>query len=543
MDAVAEAARMGRLYGALSQVNQAIARSKTPAHLLRAVCHALVDRGELVLVWVGHPDPVQRRVHPLVHAGNDGGYLSRIVVSTEDEPGGRGPTGLAYRTSRPYICNDFLSDPATAPWRAAVGEQAIGASAALPILIDGQPHYVLNVYARERGYFRDKEVGLLLEVAADLSFALEALAQEALRREAEHLAQREQHFSLAMIESMPGILYFYDEQGRFLRWNQNFMRVSGYSADEIAHMHPLDFFAPDDKALLADKIAEVHASGEASVEADFLSKDGRRTPYVFTGKRVMFDGVPCLVGVGMDIAARRQAQLDLEDHARRLQATSRKLMDVQEAERRSLARELHDSVGQELTALSLNLSIIRATLPTGVPEAIAARLQDSQTLLEDTTRHLRNVMVALRPPGLDELGLMAALRDHAQKVAQRSGLKLQISGADPQPRLPAATEIALFRIAQEALHNSVKHADATELGLVLQPAPGGAWYLQIWDDGRGFDASRRVGQGLDRMGTTTMRERAEAIGARLQLDARPGRGTRITVDLPPSAQAAAQPAS
>jgi signal transduction histidine kinase len=95
------------------------------------------------------------------------------------------------------------------------------------------------------------------------------------------------------------------------------------------------------------------------------------------------------------------------------------------------------------------------------------------------------------------------------------------------------------------LHNTVKHADAKEMGLVLQPSPGGAWYLQIWDDGRGFDPGRRVGQGLDRMGTTTMRERAEAIGARLQLDARPGRGTRITVELPPPlpAQAAAHAAS
>jgi signal transduction histidine kinase len=282
--------------------------------------------------------------------------------------------------------------------------------------------------------------------------------------------------------------------------------------------------------LLAEKIAQVYEDGESCVEASFLSKDGSTRPHFFTGKRVMFDGVPCLIGVGIDVTVQKQAQQELEAYAHRLQAVSRQLLEVQENERRMLARELHDSVGQELTALSLNLSIINSVLPGDVADMVRSRLDDSQTLLENTTQHLRNVMIELRPPGLDELGLLPALRDHAQRVAQRSGFVLHIQGAEPQPRLPATTEIALFRIAQEALNNTVKHAQAQSIRVDLHESQGQV-RLVVADDGCGFAPLSSPSKGPYRMGMTTMRERAEAIGARLHIESGPGLGTQIVVEL------------
>lgn len=128
------------------------------------------------------------------------------------------------------------------------------------------------------------------------------------RRQAEAVVDREQRFSKSLIESMPGIFYLYDQTGRFRRWNRNFETVSGYGADEIARMHPLDFFDPDVRPLLEQRIGHVFETGEATVEAPFRSKDGRTTPYFFTGKRVVYDGAPCLVGVGVDIAERKRAE-------------------------------------------------------------------------------------------------------------------------------------------------------------------------------------------------------------------------------------------
>jgi PAS domain S-box-containing protein len=123
------------------------------------------------------------------------------------------------------------------------------------------------------------------------------------------------------IEAMPGIFYFYDMTGRFLRWNRNFERVSGYSGAEIAGMHPLDFFAPGEKELLTERIGKVFELGEATVEAGFVSKDGTSTPYFFTGRRVRGAGADFLTGVGVDISDKRRAESDLRRSEHRFRTT------------------------------------------------------------------------------------------------------------------------------------------------------------------------------------------------------------------------------
>jgi PAS domain S-box-containing protein len=146
-------------------------------------------------------------------------------------------------------------------------------------------------------------------------------AREAESRHAEARAESERRFSDTMIESMPGILYFYDERGKFLRWNRNFERVSGYTGEEIANMTPLDFFAPADRPELQRRIGEVFERGESSVEAFFRAKDGGGTPYFFTGRGVEFEGRRCLVGVGIDITERHRAEAALHASEERYRTT------------------------------------------------------------------------------------------------------------------------------------------------------------------------------------------------------------------------------
>jgi PAS domain S-box-containing protein len=178
------------------------------------------------------------------------------------------------------------------------------------------------------GFFQDKEIELLEEAAVDISFALDNLAREEDRRQARAQAEREKKFSDTMIESMPGVLYFYDRNGRFLRWNRNFETVSGYSSDEIARIHPLDFFAHDDRILLQERIAEVFEKGESAIEAPLLARDGTSTPFFFTGKQVSYDDISCLVGVGIDVSDRKEAELALQKSEHRYRSTLDNILEA-----------------------------------------------------------------------------------------------------------------------------------------------------------------------------------------------------------------------
>ena len=131
------------------------------------------------------------------------------------------------------------------------------------------------------------------------------------RRRAEALALSEKRFSDTMIDSMPGVIYFFDQDGNFLRWNRNLERVSGYSTEEIARMRPLEFFAVADRPLIEARIAETLALGESSVEARLLAKDGSTRSYMLSGRRVEYNGASCLLGSGIDIEALKEAEISL----------------------------------------------------------------------------------------------------------------------------------------------------------------------------------------------------------------------------------------
>jgi PAS domain S-box-containing protein/diguanylate cyclase (GGDEF)-like protein len=303
-----EVARLSRLYAALSQINQAIVMNRNRDELFEKICSALIEHGGFLMAWIGWHNPESHQIDPIAVCGDDSGYIASIKVYGDDRPEGRGPTGTSFRSGRPYICNDMLNDPATLPWRDEIVRRGFRASAVFPISQNNRVCGTLTVYADHPDFFQQEEIALLEEAASDVSFALDNLAREEQRRQAEIEAQNEKLFSDTMIESMPGIMYFFNERGQYLRWNRNFETVSGYSATEIARMHPLDFFSNEEKHALEQRIAEVFEAGESSIEASLVAKDGKATPYFFTGRRVEFSGMTCLIGMGIDISERKSIE-------------------------------------------------------------------------------------------------------------------------------------------------------------------------------------------------------------------------------------------
>ena len=222
----------------------------------------------------------------------------------------------------------------------------------------------------------------------------------------------------------------------------------------------------------------------------------------------------------------------LEVGRERLQALSRQMVEMQESERYLIARELHDKVGQNLTTLSINLNIVRSQVSAESAARVDARLADTLRLVEETMERTRDVMAELRPPVLDDYGLFAALRWYGESCASRMDLAVTVEGQELDQRLPPFIENVLFRIAQEALTNAAKHAQATRATVALQ-TDGETAYLVIADDGIGFDSTRpAVPDGGQGWGLAIMRERAEAVGGRFRIESRPRQGTRVIVEVP-----------
>jgi signal transduction histidine kinase len=236
-----------------------------------------------------------------------------------------------------------------------------------------------------------------------------------------------------------------------------------------------------------------------------------------------------MLGCHIDITERKRAEQELQQSFSRLQELSRRIVEVDETGRRNINRELHDRVGQNLYALSLNLQLIRTQLPTQLAAAVGERLADAQQLAGSTVQHIRDVMAELRPPTLDDYGLLAALRTYARPFSARLGAPVAVHGEETVPRLPLATETALFRIAQEALTNVAKHARAKRVEITLVPNAKHVT-LTIGDDGGGFEAESAI-RGRESWGMKIMRERAEAVGATLRIESAPGRGTRVIIEV------------
>ncbi|MGZ5126571.1 MAG: histidine kinase [Burkholderiales bacterium] len=229
------------------------------------------------------------------------------------------------------------------------------------------------------------------------------------------------------------------------------------------------------------------------------------------------------------IEVRQTAETELRDLANRLRALSRRLIEVEETERRAVNRELHDRIGQNLAVLNLNLELVRTQLPENAPADLKTRLTDARAMVEITAKEVRNVMADLRPPALDDYGLVAALGTYVDSFVERTGITVSFTGEHVAPRLPLVTETALFRIAQEALTNVAKHARAQHVKLTVQSSSGSV-VLSVADDGVGF-AACATGTAPSSWGLTTMRERADAVGAHLSIESVCALGTRVVVEV------------
>lgn len=464
----------------------------------------------------------------------------------------------------------------------------------------------------------------------------------------------EKKFSESIINSLPGIFYLYDREGKFLQWNKNFEIVTGYSAEEISGMHPLDFFDVNEKKIIRAEIETAFKTGKAEVEAHLLTQSGKKIPYYLNGYHGNFGGTDYLMGVGIDITERTKALtslkeseekyrylfnnspaviiiwdvetwaileanegtpqhygysreeflnltvIDIRPHedqemvknfskmmlasahekirkiwrhqkkngelmymdisSHRINYNNRKailslakditsqvlaeeqlketyddirrlnahLQTVREEERTSIAREIHDELGQQLTALKMDIAWLGRKIPNN-EKIVSDKLTDMTNIIDATVANVRRISTNLRPGILDDLGLIAALEWQSGEFQKRTGIQCDFFTNMTDIKLGRDLTTGVFRIYQEALTNVMRHANATSLSTGLNQTKNDLT-LYIQDNGVGFETNDAKNKRS--LGITGMKERALMLGGQLTIQSEKGVGTLVILKIP-----------
>jgi len=336
----------------------------------------------------------------------------------------------------------------------------------------------------------------------------------------------------AIVESSNDAILIRGLDRTILSWNIAAERLFGWSAQEAVGQS-INLILPPERVGTLRRSVEGAVRGESlsPVETTHLRKDGARiaTHVTFSPVKDPQGKVIAHSYTVRDMTELKRKEEALRGYVNRLRKLSYRLRTVEEKERHTISRELHDRIGQELSTLGLILGSLGAKLSQESLHTVEKQLHDMQSLLKSMVANVRDVMAELRPPVLDDYGLLAALRQLAVEFAQRSGIATELSGVDLQSRLPPIVETAMFRISQEALNNIAKHAQAKNVEIGLHEVSGRVM-LDIADDGVGFDPNEAP-PGKQHWGLTIMRERAEAVGVVFRLESASGAGTRIVLEV------------
>jgi len=392
------------------------------------------------------------------------------------------------------------------------------------------------------------------------------------RRRAEMaLRETEERFRLLVQSVREYAIFFLDPLGRVVSWNNGAERLKGYRAEEILGKHLSSFYLPEDVAAgRPERILEEAAQrGQSQDEGWRMRKDGSRfwASVVVTALRNAKGSLRGFAKVTRDmterhgkdetlakakellelrveqrttvlgrvnlelrteIAERARAEQQLRASLDQLRALAARLQSVREEERTSIAREIHDELGQACTAIKMDLALIRRKA-TRRQTRLLAKVNSATQLVDGMIVTLRRIASDLRPRTLDDLGLLAALEWQAQEFESRTGIRCRITLPKEPLELDAERSTAIFRIFQESLTNVARHAHATRVDARLERVSNDLFF-EVHDNGKGFDAGDIKAR--NSLGLVGMQERAHLLNGELKLESVPGAGTSLALRIP-----------
>jgi PAS domain S-box-containing protein len=401
----------------------------------------------------------------------------------------------------------------------------------------------------ERGYTKNREYHIITKDGSTILVAMNTAIMKDVdgkptgfvavsrditeRKESEKALRESEEFSSSLLNNAPNPVLVINPDTSVRYVNPALEKLTGFSSAELINRKiPYPWWTEETLEKTSKELKEAMSKGAERLEIMFQKKNGERFWVEITSRPIRRHGeLDHYLSNWVDITERKKAEEELQHHSERLRVMAMQLSDAQERERQRLSQELHDRVGQNLTALGINLSMVRTQLPEEAVAPVRSILDDSQSVLEQTAEIIRDVMADLRPPVLEDYGLVAALRWYADRFASRTGISVTVQGKGLIPRLNTSSENTLFRIVQETLTNVAKHAQATKVTVIVVVKKR-AVRLVITDDGVGFNVADVINSNVQQgWGLTTMSERVKSLGGSFDIESRPGHGTRVIVEI------------
>jgi PAS domain S-box-containing protein len=426
---------------------------------------------------------------------------------------GEGLAGRVWASGEPFAVDDYHRWPNRRP-----EFEFIRAAVAIPLHVGSEVAGVIGLARTEKARaFNASDMGLVSRFARMASLAL---TNARLYDE----AQRSEHRYRTLVETSSEWIWSMDIEGRHTSSNAAVRDILGYEPDEILGKASQDLMHPDDRAeveaWLPDAVAE--RRGWSNLVIRWRHKDGSYRWLESNGVPILDDQGQLVGywGADRDVTERVRAG----EERRRLLA---ELVRLQEEERKRIATEIHDDPVQAMTAVEMRLESLRRRVRE--PEEVRALDQLSASVSEAIAR-LRRLLVELRPPRLDHEGLPSALRGLLDRLRDDTGAAVRLDDRSVDD-IPVEARTVLFRVAQEALANIRKHADASHVRVIVAQRNGGV-ALRIRDDGRGFHPARTKDDRAGHLGLVSMRERAELAGGKFRITSAPDAGTTVDVWVP-----------
>ena len=531
-----ELRKVNRALEAMSAINQTLIRSANEEQFLNEACRIICETGGYIMTWIGYlQQDREKTVKPAAWYGVEEGYLSLIKITADDGPFSKGPVGKALKAGKTYIVHNLEKEWDNRLWIEAAKKRGYSSIISLPLKQDKKILGSITIYSENANSFDKEETSLLERLADDISFGVSALRSRSEKEKAEQFLRESEDRYRSLVELSPEAIIVHSE-GKIMYANNSSVKYLCAAGREdligksMADLVPVQY--KDEIHSRIQKSKENHTYAEP-LEMKFNTPDGKIIYLEAVGAPVKYLGKPAGQVIIRDITARKLYEEELKESREQMRSLAAHLREAREEERTRVAREIHDELGQYLTGLKMDISLLREMIEKSGEKinksSILEKIASASGLLDTTVRSVRKLSSDLRPAVLDNLGLCAAIEWQADEFQNRMGIRCDCYLTEEELDIPSEYMTDIFRIFQESLTNAAKHSKATRISIELRKE-NNYYILEIKDNGIGISEEDKTK--LNTFGLLGIKERTLLFGGSADITGIPGKGTTVCVKIP-----------